>query len=70
MIFISMGNVASGHRVEAWHRYTAGANIGVGTGVNGVSVLLGIEDTGFSVDYRFHRLKNCWYMYEINDNST
>ena len=68
--FISMVIDADDHRVAAWRRYTAGANIKVGAGVNSVSAVLGVEGTGVSVRYRFHRLKNCWYLYEIDDNST
>jgi hypothetical protein len=67
--FISMEIEAGGHRVATWRRYTPG-DINVGTGVNSVSIILGVEDTGVSVGYRFHRLKNCWYLYAIDDNST
>jgi hypothetical protein len=67
--FISMEIEVSGHLVATWRRYTPG-DIYVGAGVNSVSVVLGVEDTGVSVRYRFHRLKNCWYLYAIDDNST
>jgi hypothetical protein len=42
----------------------------VGANVNGVIVVLHIQDSGFHIYYRFRKRAKCWFLVAIDDKST